>query len=319
MQLLSKSKIVLTFAFSSTLTLLSAATPGIGIAMSQGNILINSASTAGNATVFNGNTLETLTAASQVRLTGGAELRLASDSKGTVFSDHVYLEKGSARIAGYSAYAKGLNVRAEGSSSATVSMREQGVVEIAALTGNVHVFNASGVNVANLLPGRALDLRPADAGASAPSSLVGCAVKSGDNTLLTDETSSVTVQIRGAIVKAGRRVQLKGSMVPNASPASGATQVINVTDVKEVGGTCRAGVIGAAGAGTAGAAGASGGAGAGGAVGAATSGITTSTVLVAGIGMAVGAAAGTGIYAATNSGSSSSSGAISTGRVGAFH
>src|SRR5437868_1366863 len=146
------SKIVLAFAFSSTLTLLSAATPGIGIAMSQGNIIINSASTAGNATIFDGNTVETQTATSRVRLAGGAELRLAADSRGTVFSDHVDLEKGSARIAGYSANAKGLSVRAEGSSSANVSMRTEGIVQIAALTGNVHIFNAAGVNVANLVP-----------------------------------------------------------------------------------------------------------------------------------------------------------------------
>lgn len=162
-----KLTVVAVTAFSS-LGLLSAATLGIGIAMSQGNIIINSSQTAGNATIFDGSTLETTAASSQVRLNGGAQLRLASESRGTVYADHVNLEKGSARIAGYSANANGLNVRADGKSSATVSMRDQGVVEIAALTGNVHVFNAAGMTVANLLPGRALDLRPQDAGASAP-------------------------------------------------------------------------------------------------------------------------------------------------------
>jgi hypothetical protein len=318
------SKIVLTFVFSSGFTLLSAATPGIGIAMSQGNIFINSASTAGNATIFDGNTLETQSATSRVRLTGGAELRLASDSRGTVFSDHVDLEKGSARIAGYSANAKGLSVRAEGSSSATVSMRTQGVVEIAALTGNVHIFNAAGVNVANLLPGRALDLHPQDAGASAASSLLGCAVKSGSNTLLTDETSNVTVQLRGNNVRVGRRVQLTGTMVPNATPAGGATQVLNVTGVKEVGGTCRsgnaAGTAGAAGGAAAGGgAGAAGGA-AGGAAAGAAAGISTTTAVVAGVTAAAAAATGISV-AATNSSSQqdvATSGTVSAGRVGAF-
>jgi len=301
-----------------SLELLSAATSGIGIAMSEGNILINSSSAAGNATIFNGNTLETQSAASQVRLNDGARLRLASDSRGTVFSDHVDLQKGSANITGYAANASGLSVRADGKTSATVSMRDQGVVEIAALTGSVHVFNAAGMNVANLLPGRALDLRPQDAGANAPSSLTGCAVKAGNNTLLTDETSSVTVQLQGGNVRTGRRVQVTGSMVPNATPPSGASQVINVTNVKEVGGACKAGTAAAAGGAAAGGAAAGGAAAAGAGAGV---GIGVTTAVVAGV--AVAAGAGLGIAAGTGAFSSNPTPATppatSAGRLGAFN
>jgi hypothetical protein len=302
-------KTVMGFGFSS-LGLLSAATSGIGVAMSEGNLLINSSSAAGNATIFNGSTLETMSTASQVRLNDGARLRLASDSRGTVFSDHVDLQKGSASITGYSANANGLNVRADGKASATVSMRDQGVVEIAALTGSVHVFDAAGMNVANLVPGRALDLKPQDAGANAPSNLTGCAVKSGSNTLLTDETSNVTVQLKGGNVKTGQRVQVTGSMVPNATPPSGATQVINVTDVKPVGGACK----GVAAAGGAAAAGAAAGAAGGAAIG-------TTTLIV--VGVAAAAGAGVGIAAATGSFNSNTTPAappgVSSGRVGAFN
>jgi hypothetical protein len=309
---LLNSKAVVVLVLSSSGGLLAAATPGIGIAMSQGNILINSSLAAGNATIFDGNTLETQSAASQVRLNDGAQLRLSSDSRGTVFSDHVDLQKGSASIVGYSANAGGLNVRADGKASAAISMRDQGVVEIAALTGSVHVFNAAGFNVANLVPGRALDLRAQDAGASAPSSLVGCAVKSGNNTLLTDETSNVTVQLRGSNVRTGRRVQITGSMVPNAAPASGATQVINVTNVKEVGGACKA--IGAAAA-TGAAAGAAGAGAAAGGAAAAGAAVGVSTAVVAGV--ATAAAVGVGATAAAG-GFSSSTPTVSSGRLGAF-
>jgi len=285
------------------LALVAAAT-GIGVAMSQGNIIVNNSSTAGNATIFDGATLETQSATSSVRLNDGGQLRLSSDSKAKVYSDHIDLQKGSADIVGYAAKANGLSVRAEGKSSASVSMRDQGVVEIAALTGDVKVFNAAGLNIANLLPGRALDLRPQDAGASAPSSLTGCAVKSGNNTLMKDETSNVTVQLNGGTVRTGRRVQVSGTMVPNATPAAGATQVLNVTGVKEVGGTCKAG--GAAAAGTAQGGGTAGGAAAAG------SGISTTTAVVAGIaiaaGVGVGAAAGAGAF------SSGSAPNISSGR-----
>jgi hypothetical protein len=288
---LFNSKVVLVGAFLSSVGLLVAATPGIGIAMSEGSILINSSASAGNATIFDGSTLETHTAASQVRLNGGAQLKLASDSKGKVFSDHVDLQKGSANITGYSANANGLNVRADGKASAAISMRDQGVVEIAALIGNVHVFNAAGFNVANLVPGRALDLRPQDAGASAPSSLTGCTKKTGNDTLITDETSNVTVQLRGGNAKANRRYQVTGSMVPNATPASGATQVLNVTNAKE---------LGACGAGGA----AAGGAAAGGG-GAAAAGL--STAAIAGIVVAGAAAVAVGATAAAGGFSSGSS------------
>lgn len=317
MRLLDR-KIVLVCTISASLGVLSAATTGIGVAMSEGNIVINSASTAGNATVFNGSTVETQSAASQVRLKDGAQLRLASDSKGTVYSDHIDLQKGSARITGYAANASGLSVRAEGKSSASVSVRDQGVVEIAALTGDVHVFNAAGFNVANLVPGRALDLRAQDAGASAPSSLTGCAVRSGENLLLTDETSNVTVQLRGGNVKTGQRVQITGSMVPNTTPVSGATQVINVTNVKTVGGTCKAGAVAAAGGAAAGAGAAAAGAGAGAAAGGAA--VAASTAVIAGAAVATGVGVGVAAAAgATGSTPTVTTGTVSSGRVGAFN
>jgi hypothetical protein len=271
----------------------SAATPAIGVALSQGIIVVNDAQTPGNATVFNGTTLQTQGTSSQVRLKDGAQVRFDLDSRGTLFSDHVDLQKGSARITDYSANANGLSVRASGDSSAYVTMKGK-VVEVAALTGSVQVFNAAGMNVANLLPGRALDLRPQDAGARAPSSLTGCPVKSGNNTLLTDETSNVTAQLRGGSVKTGTRVQVTGTLVPNATAASPATQVIAVTSVKEVGGTCSKAGAAAAGAAAGGAAaGAAAGAGAGAAVGVSTA-VIVGVGVAAAAGVTVGALYGTG-------------------------
>ena len=298
-------KTVLTVAFSGT-ALLAAPTSGIGVAMSEGSISINSASSVGNATIFDGSSLQTGRAASQVRLNDGAQLRLASDSAAKVFTDHVDLQRGSASITGYTANTSGLSIRAEGKSSASVSMRDQGVVEIAALTGDVHVFNAAGLNVANLVPGRALDLKPQDAGASAPSTLTGCAVKSGNNLLFTDETSKVVVQLNGSAVKTNKRVQISGTMVPNATPAAGATQVLSVNSVKDVGGSCNSRAVAAA----------AGPAAAGGAAAGAAVGISAATAVVAGV--AVAAGVGVGAAAATGAFTSASTPTVSSGRVGTF-
>src|ERR1700733_8784725 len=215
----------------------SASTPAIGVVMSQGTVLINDAQTPGNATVFSGTTLQTQRASSQVRLKDGAQVSFDSDSRGKIFSDHVDLQQGSAKISDFSANANGLKIQATGDSSANVTLKGK-VVEVAAITGDVRVFNAAGGNVANILPGHTLDLRVQEATAVSASSFVGCPVKSGNNFLITDETSNVTAELRGTKLKAGQHVQVTGSLIPNANPE---TQVMAVTSVKEVAGPCGSG------------------------------------------------------------------------------
>jgi len=214
----------------------SASTPAIGVAMSEGTILVNDAQTPGNATVFSGTTLQTQRASSQVRLKDGAQVRFDSDSRGKIFSDHVDLQQGSAKISDFSAIANGLKIQATGDSSANVSLKGK-VVEIAAITGDVRVFNSTGGIVANILPGHALDLRQ-EVGAVSASSFVGCPVKSGNNFLITDETSNVTAELRGIKINAGQHVQVTGSLIPSANPE---TQIMSVVSVKELAGPCGSG------------------------------------------------------------------------------
>ena len=235
-------KAVISLAVSANLSILLAATSAIGVVTSNGNIILNDARTAANATVFDGSTLQTESIATKVRFNSGAQLQLGSESRGKLYSDRVVLEKGSARIDGYSANANGLKITADSSSSASVSL-QGATVQVAALTGNVHVYNAYGINVANLAPGKALNLTPQDAGASAATTMIGTIKKSGGATLLTDETSNVTVELRGGSFKAGDRVQVTGTPVAGAKAAAGASQVIQVSNSKKVGGAA----VGAAG------------------------------------------------------------------------
>ena len=290
---------IFVLACSAGISTLGAATPVIGVAISSGNILINNSSTPGNANVFDGTVLQTDKTA-QVHMNGGATLQFGTDSRAKLFSDHIDLQSGTARISGLSATANGLRIAPDKDSAANVSIHGP-VVQVAALNGNVHVMNAQGVLVANLLPGSALDLKPQDAGAMAPSSLTGCVQKSGSAFTLTDETSKVTVELRGGNLRAGRRVQVSGSMVANATPAGGATQVVTVASLKDLGGGCKAGAMAAGAAGGAGAAGA-----AGAAAGATGAAIGTTTAVVAGV--AAAAVAGTAVgVAESQNGSSTTS------------
>lgn len=282
----------------------SANTPPIGVAVTVGNFLLNDAQTSGNATIFDGATVQAGANTAQVKLNGGAQVSLLQESKGRVFADHLDLKKGSARVAGYSLTADGLKVEAQGASAASVTMHGK-TLEVASLYGNVKVFNANGMTVANLLPGRALNLTPQDAGAAAPSQLVGCVAKKGNDYFLQDETSNVTVQLKGGTVKENRRFQVNGTMVPNGGPVAPATQVINVASQKDLNKGCRgAAVLAGGAAGAAGAGAAAGGAGAAGAgagaaaAGAAGAGVAASTAVVAGV---AAAAAGVGGAAAAGS------------------
>ena len=154
------------FVIAAPLSVLSAGTPGIGIAMSDGTLTINNARTAGNATLFEGNTIETGNASSRLQLNSGATLQLSSDARGTVYGDRLVLEKGATQVGGSSYEVNARTLHIVGSDARVTVLGK--TVEVAALSTPVRVSNAQGVLVANLEPGKALDFTPLqDAGASA--------------------------------------------------------------------------------------------------------------------------------------------------------
>jgi hypothetical protein len=88
--------------------------------------------------------------------------------------------------------------------------------------------------------GTALEFAPQGAGASPPVSVSGCLVGSASRFLLNDETAKVTFELRGPDLKkyAGQRVAITAVALREESPSQGATQVIQVTDIKVLGGGC---------------------------------------------------------------------------------
>src|SRR5205085_11629998 len=131
-----------------------AAAPSLGNVTAQGSFTIDDSSIAGNATLFEGNQIETGKVSSHLQLNNGARMQLAAESRVTVYRDRLVLEKGSSRFenaGNYGIEALSLRVRAEGGKTAArVSLRGAGVVEVAALTGPVRVTTANGVLLANM-------------------------------------------------------------------------------------------------------------------------------------------------------------------------
>ncbi len=254
------------FAFcillAGSLTLCLAGSPSIGMAIARGGFQIDNARVSGNATLFDGTVVQTGRSAGELELNSGTRVDLASDSRGRVYRDRMVLEQGQGQLtgSGYQIEARTLRVIGdEPYATARVSLMGTRRVQVAAVTGSLRVTNANGLLVANLLMGAAMEFEPQAEGAAVYSKLTGIVKKQGGKYFLTDETTKVTVELRGKGLEAqvGKRVEVNGSTDASATPAQPATQVVNVQTATVLAkGAAAAGAGAGAAAGTASAAGA---------------------------------------------------------------
>ena len=277
----------------------------IGSVIANGSFQVDHARVWGNCTLFDGSIIETASASSQLQLIGGAQVRLAADTRATVYQKKLVLESGYGQVEsapGYEVEARSLRISGSRDAITRVKLEGDGKVMVAALRGAVRVTNSTGVLVATIETGKSLDLEPQAAGASAPTKVTGCLLEKAGKAIVVDQTTSVVLELRGTDLEKeiGNRVEITG--VAENSPASvpGASQLIRVAALKVVGtGGCSsvAKRVGAAAAAGAAAGTAAGTAGAAGAAGAAT-GIGAGTIAVIG---GVAAAATVGGLAAAGS------------------
>jgi hypothetical protein len=292
-----------------------AASPVIGIATAKGSFRLDNAVVVGNGTLMEGMTVETQRVAGELELNDGVRMSLGSDSRGRVFRDRLILERGDGQVrqgsrassgpAKYGIEARSLRVLTDDVSAVgRVSIRGNNRVQVAAVGGTVRVTNASGVLLAALPAGHALEFEPQVAGALAPARLTGRVTKKEGHYFLFDETARITVELTGGNIQqfVGHKVEITGSQIPKAKPAGGASQLIQVSNVRDLektvaarkGGKGEKAAAGAAAGGAAAGGAATGGAAAGAAAaGAAAGGIATTTV-VAGVIVAA-AAVGTAV------------------------
>ncbi len=241
----------------------SGAVPVIGTVAAKGAFRLDNATVMGNATLFEGVTIETSSAAPRMELASGARISLGNDSKAKFYGDHMILEKGVGRLEkaeGFRLEAHGLIIQPEtGNASARVALGGGARVELAALTGSFRVLNSRGTLVANLASGHALVLEPQTV--ETLTKVTGTLHKVGEHYLLTDETTNVTVELSGTGLskELGSRIEITGQMDPTATPVTDASQLIRVTSIQHLG-KGAAGNSGAAAAGKGGAAGAGAGA-----------------------------------------------------------
>lgn len=292
---------------ASAASLAGAAATVIGMASAQSGALLDSAKVSGNATVFEGSTLQS-NGYSRVHLNNGSRLDLAAGSKAQLFSNRVALEQGMTEVqsaTGFAVETRTLKIQPSTSDSiARVKVGADKQVFVTALNSPVNVINKDGMLVAKVAPGLPLSFLP-QAGAGAAFDSTGCILVKGGAALLVDSTGNQVYEVRGVDMRkaVGNVTHVTGTTDSSATPAGGATAVVKASraTVTKKGGctdqasklgasTAAAGLGAAAGAGAAGGAAAAGAAGA--AAGAAAAGVSTTALVVGGVAAATAAAVG---------------------------
>lgn len=220
----------------------------IGVATSKGKFLVNQAPVAGQTSLIEGSTIETESAPSEVRLFGGAWLRLGALSRGRAHRDRFVLERGEGQVDRSSGYGlEAGNLRILPAQSARIRVTDSGIVQVAALAAPVEVREAGGALLATVLPGMALQFQAQPAGATPPYVLSGCVREADGRYWIEDPALGIRIPLEGEDLKAhvGRPVEIRG--VGGTSHDPGDPRPVRVLSATPVAGTCAAGGAGATG------------------------------------------------------------------------
>lgn len=144
-----------------------AAPPTIGTLSVKGVARVDEGQVRGNATLFEGSVVET-SAPAQLRFSNGVLLGMDVSAYARVFSDRMELTRGVAALsgAGFRVSALGMQLVPETGGKALVNV-EQGMVEVASLSGAVQVLDSTGALLARVNAGESLSFDSPDQGGGA--------------------------------------------------------------------------------------------------------------------------------------------------------
>jgi hypothetical protein len=146
---------------SSTCAYAGSGSTSIGTVNARGDVRVDGYTLQSNGTIFDGTAVETQQFPATVRLNNGTEIKLATNSRGVVYHDHLVLLQGESQLkassAPYSLDAKGLHVAPSGSANVgLVSLNTDHAVDIAAVSGEFRVTDGNGAAIGRLSTGEAM-------------------------------------------------------------------------------------------------------------------------------------------------------------------
>jgi hypothetical protein len=207
-----------------------AASPGIGIVTASGHFTLDKAQVWGNATVFDGSVIETGAASSEVSLRSGAKLQLAKDSRARISFGRVVLEKGIGQISAPESFeVNAANLRIHIDGRLRVDMLNG--VQIASLLGSARVSSASGILLAAIPAGRAMNF--SQEAANGTVTRTGCLLFKDNHFILQDENTQEVVEVAGQnfSTQIGNRVEITGAASTSKPAVSIATILVNVANL----------------------------------------------------------------------------------------
>ena len=229
------SKTIASLLGAGLISILSAApSSSIGTVRSAGDFRVDGSTIRGNGTIFDGDVVETAAARSIIQM-NGAQLTLSPESRAKVFHDRTVLEKGSGLLRDSDNQffeAAHLRISPVAKDAAIqVDVKDASHIAVFALTGSALVRNSNGMLLASLHPGMALAFdEPPQAQGNATVTITGVVTTKDGKYFLKDLTTGVTVELRGNDLNqyVGKKVDITGSVIPGATPANPATEVVQV-------------------------------------------------------------------------------------------
>lgn len=223
------------FVFLIVLTTAFGASPAIGIITANGHFTVDSSRLYGNSTLFDGATVETDAASSQLLLNNGVKLQLATQSRARVFEKRLVIEKGTGQVLigpAYPVEAHGLRIVADSPAQVRIGLKGARV-EVAALAGSVRLSDSHGLLGAALAAGETTRFDPQAGGQSL--TVAGCLVYKDGHYLVANEADGAVYEVAGRDVNAhvGNRVEAVGTIQATSSPVANVKVVLGVSSVTD--------------------------------------------------------------------------------------
>lgn len=148
---------VLSYAYAA------AGTNSIGTVSARGDVRVDGYTVQSDGTLFEGTAVETQQASATLRLNNGTEIKLATNSKGLVYSDRLVLLQGESQLKASSSpfhlEAKSFHVSPSGPDNVgLISLNRPNSVDVAAVSGEFRVTSGDGVSPERLSAGEARTL-----------------------------------------------------------------------------------------------------------------------------------------------------------------
>jgi hypothetical protein len=232
---LTQSVLVLTTIGTASSTLLGAGNI-IGVISAEGSFRLANVAVHDNATLFDGNSVQTGDTAPRAYLKDGAWIHFGTGTSAIISGHNIELREGIGEIGSapnYSVSAKTLRITpANRKSVAQVQVISDRRVVVAALEAPVNVYNRNGLPVAMVRAGETLSFDPLAADQSA-TTVTGCLLTKGGKPILVDPNTYQALELRGAnwSSEVGNRVAVTGEVVagPTVDIASQVLQNISIT------------------------------------------------------------------------------------------